>query len=59
MLIVSLLITIAVQMAGSALNLRGVNLLSGLASTFAVIDPSMEKKRKELPRFVLRVGCFR
>jgi hypothetical protein len=54
MLIVSLLITIAVQMTATALNLRGVNLLSGLASTFAVIDPSMEKKRKELARFVLR-----
>ncbi len=54
MLIVSLLITIAVQMTATALNLRGVNLLSGLASTFAVIDPSIEKKRKELARFVLR-----
>lgn len=54
MLIVSLLITIAVQMAVTALNLRGVNLLSGLASTFAVIDPSIEQKRKELARFVLR-----
>ena len=54
MLIVSLLITIAVQMTATALNLRGVNLLSGLASMFAVIDPSMEKKRKELARFVLR-----
>ena len=54
MLIVSLLITIAVQMTATALNLRGANLLTGLASTFAVIDPSIEKKRKELARFVLR-----
>jgi dUTPase len=54
MLMVSLLITIAVQLTVTALNLRGVNLLSGLASTFAVIDPNIEKKRKELARFVLR-----
>jgi hypothetical protein len=54
MLVVSLLITIAVQLTVTALNLRGVNLLSGLASAFAVIDPNIEKKRKELARFVLR-----
>ena len=53
MLVVSLLITIAVQVTATALNLRGVNLLSGLASAFAVIDPNIEKKRKELARFVL------
>lgn len=54
MLVVSLLITIAVQMIASLLNLRGLNLLSGLASTFAVIDPGIEKDRKKLARFVLK-----
>ena len=54
MLVVSLLITIAVQITAALLNLRGVNLLNGLASTFAVIDPDIEKNRKDLARFVLR-----
>src|SRR5438552_8271941 len=53
MLVVSLLITIAVQMVSSLLNLRGRNLLSGLGSAFAVIAPSLESDRKELARFVL------
>jgi hypothetical protein len=54
MLVVSLLITIAVQIASSLLNLRGVNLASALASTFAVIAPSIEENRRELVRFVLK-----
>jgi hypothetical protein len=37
MLVVSLLITIAVQMVSAALNLRGVNLAQGLKMTFGVI----------------------
>src|ERR1700736_296493 len=54
MLVVSLLITIAVQMASALLNLRGFNLLSGLGSAFAVIDPTLEKERKDLARFILK-----
>src|ERR1051326_650121 len=54
MLVVSLLITIAVQMASSALNLRSVNLLKGLGSAFAVIAPSLENQKDELARYILR-----
>ena len=39
MLVVSLLITIVVQMCAAPLNLRGWNLLVGLKNTFAVIAP--------------------
>src|SRR4051794_29979393 len=54
MLIVSLLITIAVQIAAAALNLRSLNLLSGLGSAFAVIAPALDKERKDLARYVLK-----
>jgi len=59
MLVVSLLITIAVQMVSSALNLRGLNLAQGLKSTFAVIvptsiDPLSEENAKKLANFVLK-----
>ena len=40
MLVVSLLITIAVQMAAAVLNLRGFNLAQGLRRSFAVIVPT-------------------
>jgi hypothetical protein len=58
MLAVSLLITIAVQMCAAALNLRGQNLLSGLTSTFAVINPGIEKDKKELARYLLKGGLL-
>jgi len=59
MLLVSLLITIAVQMVSSALNLRGLNLAQGLKSTFVVIvptsiDPLSEENAKKLANFVLK-----
>ena len=44
MLVVSLLITIAVQMSAAVLNLRGWNLLVGLKNTFAVIAPDTQGK---------------
>jgi hypothetical protein len=37
MLVVGLLITIAVQMTSTALNLRGLNLFKGLSQTYRVI----------------------
>jgi hypothetical protein len=54
MLVVSLLITIVVQMCAAALNLRSVNLLSGLGSVIAVIDPNLEEHKKELAQYLLR-----
>jgi len=61
MLVVSLLITIAVQMVASALNLRGLNLAQGLKRTFAVIVPTSidaesEQNAKKLANFVLKGG---
>ena len=44
MLVVSLLITIVVQMCASTLNLRGQNLLSALENAFAAIAPSLPVK---------------
>jgi len=58
MLVVSLLITIVVQMCAAVLNLRGRNLLSGLQSAIAVIDPGLEKQKKELARYVLKGGLL-
>ena len=42
MLVVSMLITIAVQMLAAALNLRGINLAKGLTNTFNTIMPGFE-----------------
>src|SRR5439155_11572725 len=72
MLVISLLITIAVQVFASLLNLRGWNLLVGLKNTFAVIAPSIgqgmsryavisrqeNKQRKELARYLLKGGLL-
>jgi len=73
MLVVSLLITILVQMFGALLNLRGWNLLMGLKKTFAVIVPDTGKigfsryslinrqdyeGRKELAKYVLKGGLI-
>jgi hypothetical protein len=54
MLVVSLVITIAVQMTSAALNLRGLNLLKGLSSTFAVIAPELKQNTTDLARLILK-----
>src|SRR5712691_11543143 len=54
MLVVSLLITIVVQMVGAALNLRGLNLLNGMATTFTLIAPDIAQNATELARCVLK-----
>jgi hypothetical protein len=54
MLVVSLLITIVVQMVSAALNLRGVNLAQALKRTFGVIDPQSEEHAKQLANYILK-----
>ena len=54
MLVVSLLITIVVQMFATGLNLRGVNLAQGLKMTFGVIDPQSEEHAKQLANYILK-----
>jgi hypothetical protein len=54
MLVVSLLITILVQIFSAMLNLRGLNLAQGLKRTFAVIDPDGDHHAKELANFILK-----
>lgn len=54
MLVVSLLITIVVQMVSAALNLRGVNLAQGLKMTFGVIDPKSDEHAKKLANYILK-----
>ena len=54
MLVVSLLITIAVQMVSSVLNLRGFNLAQGLKRAFAVIVPNSDQEARKLANFVLK-----
>jgi len=58
MLVVSLLITIVVQMFAAALNLRGVNLLVGLKNTFAVIAPSLQDEKGALAGYLLKGGLL-
>jgi hypothetical protein len=72
MLVVSLLITIVVQMAAAVFNLRGWNLLVGLKNTFAVIAPDTGEgmsryavvnhqtndQRRELARYLLKGGLL-
>lgn len=53
MLVVSLLITVAVQMITSALNLRGLNLARGLRETFKVVSPALADQAKDLANHVL------
>jgi hypothetical protein len=48
MLVVSMLITVAVQMASTALNLRGQNLAKGLTHTIDVIVPGFENQAQKL-----------
>jgi hypothetical protein len=54
MLIVSLLITIAVQMTSALCNLRGVNLAQGLRRTFGVIDSKSDEHAKQLANYILK-----
>ena len=54
MLVVSLLITIAVQVTSAVLNLRGHNLAKGLERTFTAVAPGIEQNAKELARFVTK-----
>jgi hypothetical protein len=54
MLVVSLLITIVVQMATVLCNLRGVNLAQGLRRTFGVIDSKSDKHAKQLANYILK-----
>jgi len=54
MLVVSLLITIAVQMVSAALNLRGVNLAQALKRTFGIIDPQSEEHAKPLANYIFK-----
>ena len=59
MLVVSLLITIAVQAAAAVLNLHGLNLAAGLKRTFAIIvpetaDAKSETSAEELATFILK-----
>ena len=54
MLVVSLLITIAVQMTSALFNLRGLNLAQGLKRTFGVIDSRSEEHAKELANYILK-----
>ena len=58
MLVVSLLITIVVQMCAAALNLRGQNLLSALDSAFAAIAPSLEAEKHRLAGYLLKGGLL-
>jgi hypothetical protein len=58
MLVVSLLITIAVQLVASLLNLRGLNLAYGLKRTFTVIVPNTDENAKKLVNFILKGQFF-
>lgn len=54
MLVVSLLITIAVQMVSSLLNLRGLNLARALANTLVTISPGSQEAAEKLIGHVLK-----
>ena len=58
MTVLSLLITIAVQMVSAALSLRGKNLANALALTFQTIDPSVGKYAHSLAAQILRDPIF-
>jgi hypothetical protein len=51
--LVSLLITIVVQVVSAALNLRGLNVAHGLAETFHTITPGLGEKTKALSKNIL------
>jgi hypothetical protein len=58
MTVVSLLITIVVQMVSAALSLRGKNLANALALTFQTIDPNLEEQAHSLANQILRDPIF-
>jgi len=58
MTVLSLLITIVVQMASAALSLRGKNLANALALTFQTIDPKLQKEAHSLAAQILRDPIF-
>jgi len=53
MLVVSMLITIAVQMLVALFNLRGINLARGLTHTFNTILPGFEGQAKQFAQCIL------
>ena len=58
MTVLSLLITIVVQMVSAALSLRGKNLANALALTFQTIDPNIGKYAHSLAAQILRDPIF-
>src|SRR5438445_12345818 len=58
MTVLSLLITIVVQMVSSAFSLRGKNLANALALTFQTIDPKIGKHAHSLAAQLLRHPIF-
>ena len=58
MTVLSLLITIVVQMVSAALSLRGKNLANALALTFQTIDPNLEEQAHSLANQILRDPIF-
>ncbi len=58
MTVLSLLITLVVQMVSAALSLRGKNLANALALTFQTIDPNIGKYAHSLAAQILRDPIF-
>ena len=58
MTVLSLLITIIVQMVSAALSLRGKNLANALALTFQTIDPEIGEQAHSLAAQILRDPIF-
>jgi hypothetical protein len=58
MTVLSLLITIIVQMVSAALSLRGKNLANALALTFQTIDPNLQEQAHSLANQILRDPIF-
>jgi hypothetical protein len=58
MTVLSLLITIVVQMVSGALSLRGKNLANALALTFQTIDPALKEQAHSLAAQILRDPIF-
>src|SRR6266516_6817365 len=58
MTVLSLLITIVVQMASAALSLRGKNLANALALTLQTIDPNIGKQAHSLAAQIQRDPIF-
>jgi hypothetical protein len=54
MLVVSLIITVCVQMMSGLINLRGRNLAKGLGEAFKTVVPGMDDRAKALARHILQ-----